>query len=232
MPTAAIPRKALSVRKFPSTRVESMPGYCQHGRKVGEQEDRGGGRKGAQAAVHRDVLGAGSAGGGDRRRTSCATFGDCRTRIRMMTPDFTTRLNWGEKPEIRMPVFIAWMISAPTTDIGIEKRPPSSDVPPITTARIASSSSQRPALLASAPRMSPATIRPAIAAQKPAEGVDRISRNAAGNPREARGRPVYADRLDQQAKRGAAHGEGGRSSATDRRDDDRHRKAEEGARCR
>ncbi len=85
----------------------------------------------------------------------------------MMTPDLTTRLNCGEKPEIRMPVFIAWMMSAPRTDMGIEKRPPSNDVPPITTARIASNSSHSPALFASAPRISPAAIKPATAAQKP-----------------------------------------------------------------
>ena len=46
-----------------------------------------------------------------------------------------------------MPVFIAWMIIAPSTDIGIENRPPISEVPPMTTARIASSSSQRPGVV-------------------------------------------------------------------------------------
>ncbi|MNT87544.1 hypothetical protein D3C72_2279700 [compost metagenome] len=66
-----------------------------------------------------------------------------------------------------MPVFIAWMMIAPMTDMAIEKRPPSSDVPPMTTARMASSSSHRPALLASAPRMSPAMMMPDIPAQSP-----------------------------------------------------------------
>ena len=78
-----------------------------------------------------------------------------------------TRLNSGGKPASRMPVLIDWMIIAPISEARIEKRPPRSEVPPMATARIASSSSQRPALLASAPRMSPVTIRPATAAQRP-----------------------------------------------------------------
>ena len=85
----------------------------------------------------------------------------------MITMALTMRLYSGGKPEMRMPVFMAWMMTAPSTDIRIEKRPPSRDVPPITTARMASSSSHRPALLASAPRMSAVTMIPAIAAQKP-----------------------------------------------------------------
>jgi len=47
----------------------------------------------------------------------------------------------------------------------IEKRPPISDAPPITTARIASNSNHKPALLASEPRISAAAIIPASAAQ-------------------------------------------------------------------
>ncbi len=47
----------------------------------------------------------------------------------MMTPNSTTRLNSGERPEIRMPVFITGMINAPTTDMGMEKRPPSGAIP-------------------------------------------------------------------------------------------------------
>jgi hypothetical protein len=42
-----------------------------------------------------------------RRWVSRVASGDCSIRIRMMTPDLTTRLNSGEKPEIRMPVFMA-----------------------------------------------------------------------------------------------------------------------------
>src|SRR5579859_70878 len=62
---------------------------------------------------------------------------------------------------------MAWMISAPQTASKRLNRPPNSDVPPITTARMASSSSQRPALLASAPMMSAAATMPASAAQRP-----------------------------------------------------------------
>ena len=54
----------------------------------------------------------------------------------MITPALTIRLNSGRNPDTRIPVFIAWMISAPTTDMTIENRPPISDVPPITTAAI------------------------------------------------------------------------------------------------
>lgn len=77
------------------------------------------------------------------------------------------RLNSGGKPADRMPVFTAWMIIAPISDPRMLKRPPSSELPPTTTARMASSSNHRPALLASAPLMSAATMMPAIEAQSP-----------------------------------------------------------------
>ena len=77
------------------------------------------------------------------------------------------RLNSGGKPDSRMPVLIDWMMRAPSSEAAMLKRPPSSEVPPTTTARMASSSSHRPALLASAPRMSAATMMPAMEAQKP-----------------------------------------------------------------
>jgi hypothetical protein len=56
------------------------------------------------------------------------------------------------------------MVSAPSSVPAIEYRPPASDVPPMTTARIASSSSHRPALLASAAWTFALIIRPATAA--------------------------------------------------------------------
>lgn len=56
------------------------------------------------------------------------------------------------------------MTSAPTTVPPMENRPPSSDVPPMTTARIASSSIHRPALLPSAADVLELIIRPAIPA--------------------------------------------------------------------
>ena len=54
-------------------------------------------------------------------------------------------------PRLRIVVVMLWMSRAPTIDPSSEKRPPVSAVPPMTTARIASSSRYRPALLASAP---------------------------------------------------------------------------------
>src|SRR5206468_1827141 len=90
-----------------------------------------------------------------------AKRGDCSSRTTRTTAAFTTRLNSGGYPDSRMPVFIAWMISAPTIASTRLKRPPNSEVPPITTARMASSSSQSPALLASAPMMSAAAMTPA-----------------------------------------------------------------------
>ena len=60
-----------------------------------------------------------------------------------------------------------WIISAPTRLAGMENRPPFRDVPPIATARIASISIKRPALLQSAPLMPALSIRPATAAITP-----------------------------------------------------------------
>ena len=68
---------------------------------------------------------------------------------------------------VKIVVVTAWMISAPITDPTSKNRPPASDVPPITTARIASSSKYNPALFASAAAMSPATINPASPAHRP-----------------------------------------------------------------
>ncbi|MNL61899.1 hypothetical protein D3C87_1858730 [compost metagenome] len=95
------------------------------------------------------------------------TGGDCKTRMKTMIAALMIRLNSGGKPESRMPVLIDWMMMAPSTEAAMLKRPPRSEVPPMTTARMASSSSQSPALLASAPLMSAAAIMPAIAAQRP-----------------------------------------------------------------
>jgi hypothetical protein len=58
-----------------------------------------------------------------------------------------------------------WMNIAPINVPVSEKRPPASDVPPMTTARIASSSMNNPALLASAALVFEAIIRPAMPAQ-------------------------------------------------------------------
>lgn len=84
-----------------------------------------------------------------------------------MTSDLISRLKVGGTPPITSVVASAWMTSAPTTESQSEKRPPASEAPPMTTARIASSSSQSPALFASAPWMSAVTTMPASAAQSP-----------------------------------------------------------------
>src|SRR5690606_24410549 len=133
-------------------------------RRIGDEKDNGGGRQRAKTAFHR---GAACLGSRLKKPKTWPTSGDCSIRIRMIIPALTMRLNSGGKPDTRMPVFIAWMISAPTTASGTENLPPSSEVPPMTTARMASSSSHSPELLASAPRISAATIMPAIAAQNP-----------------------------------------------------------------
>src|SRR5690606_5563644 len=148
-------------------------GKLQDAGEVGEQEDRQGRDEGQVAGVdHGAVLSAltGSAVRllGFRKPSRVTIAGDCSVSTRMMMPALMTRLNSGGKPETRMPVLIDWMIRAPMSAARIEKRPPFRELPPITTARMASSSSQSPALLASAPRMSAVTIMPASAAQSPA----------------------------------------------------------------
>ncbi len=80
-----------------------------------------------------------------------------------------TRFSSGGMPDSRMTELTDWMIIAPISEATMENRPPSRELPPITSARIASSSSQSPALLASAPLISAATITPAKAAQMPDE---------------------------------------------------------------
>ena len=57
-----------------------------------------------------------------------------------------------------------WMSRAPIMVPVREKRPPAREVPPMTTARIASSSIHRPALFASAALVFPAIISPATPA--------------------------------------------------------------------
>ena len=61
------------------------------------------------------------------------------------------------------------MNSAPTSVPVSENRPPASDVPPMTTARIASSSIHSPRLLALTELVLAAMISPATPAQRPAK---------------------------------------------------------------
>src|SRR5690606_26479308 len=102
-----------------------------------------------------------------RKAISWTMAGDWKVSTITMMTALMMRLNSGGKPAISMPVLIDWMMSAPSSEAMIEKRPPLSDVPPMTTARMASSSSHSPALLASAPRMSAVAISPARAAPAP-----------------------------------------------------------------
>ena len=66
-----------------------------------------------------------------------------------------------------MVVVSVWMMSAPSTLPTRVNRPPFSEVPPSTTARIASSSKSRPALLPSALFTLEVMISPAMPAQRP-----------------------------------------------------------------
>ena len=66
-----------------------------------------------------------------------------------------------------MLVVSVWMISAPSTLPRRLKRPPSSEVPPSVTARMASSSSSCPALLPSALFTFELIISPAMPAVRP-----------------------------------------------------------------
>jgi hypothetical protein len=59
------------------------------------------------------------------------------------------------------------MNSAPISDPVSENRPPASEVPPMTTARIASSSIHRPRLLAFTELVLAAMTRPAMPEQRP-----------------------------------------------------------------
>src|SRR5690606_38840330 len=137
---------------------------------VGEDEDNYGRDQRQGARVHWVTVSAlRDAAGFSRRKKNTAdcTAGDCSTRMTRTITALMTRLNSGGKPESRMPVLMAWIVIAPISEARMEKRPPSSEVPPMTTARMASSSSHSPALLASAPLMSAAAMTPASAAQSP-----------------------------------------------------------------
>ena len=97
---------------------------------------------------------------------ACAS-GDWITLTASTTAALTTSVASGGTP-IEYVVYVSvWMMSAPSTVPARLKRPPSSDVPPSVTARIASSSSSRPALLPSALRTFELMRMPAIAAVSP-----------------------------------------------------------------
>ncbi len=78
----------------------------------------------------------------------------------------TTVMALAGTPRWYMDVMVAWITSAPRTLPSSEKRPPTPrTVPPMTTARMASSSVYRPIRLASDVLMLETATRPAIPAQ-------------------------------------------------------------------
>src|SRR5262249_16242702 len=126
----------------------------------------------AERVVHCGVPVSGfvftTASAGSRWRSSIARATlDWITLTNSTTTAFTTSVASGGTP-IEYVVYVSvWMISAPSTVPARLKRPPSSDVPPSVTARIASSSSSRPALLPSALRTLELARMPAMAAVRP-----------------------------------------------------------------
>ncbi len=82
------------------------------------------------------------------------------------TPALYTSVISGAMPRMRIIVVIVWMMKAPMTVPASEKRPPASDVPPMTTAKMASISRNRPVLLGSAAVASDVIISPASPANR------------------------------------------------------------------
>ena len=129
-------------------------------------------------------------------------------------------------PTAYIDVVIAWMTSAPTMLANSEKRPPAPRaVPPITTARIASSSKFSPMLLASDVRMLELATRPAMPAQKP-QNMYAMSLIALLVDAAVEARPrVDPDRLGERPERRAAGDEPrddedhGHDEQRDRQDD-------------
>ena len=77
------------------------------------------------------------------------------------TPALNTSVISGAMPTMKIIIVIVWMMNAPITVPPSEKRPPASDVPPITTARMASISRNSPVLFGSAAVASEVSISPA-----------------------------------------------------------------------
>src|SRR5690606_12270346 len=122
-----------------------------------------GGDGGHQAAT--------SSGRAARCRARAANFsrmrGDCRSVTAITTSALNSGVTSGEMPTIVTVRVRVVMIRTPTSVPESENLPPCSDVPPMTTARIASSSMNRPALLASAAITLDARMRPARPEKRP-----------------------------------------------------------------
>src|SRR6202011_1838286 len=157
-----------------------------------QDEQRQGDRQGQQTRVHPEPSASGQRQGGGGRLGARGRGGggvevvhgaaspiwpsaamrfrirsDCRMLTTKTTSAFTTRVTSGGTPTEQMVVVSVWVMRARTTLPRGVKRPPESDVPPRTTARMASSSRSRPALFPSALFTLELTIRPAIPAQRP-----------------------------------------------------------------
>ena len=86
----------------------------------------------------------------------------------MTTKPLIARRPLAGTPTAYIDVVIAWITSAPMMLANSEKRPPAPRaVPPITTARMASSSKSLPMLFASDVRMAELATSPAIPAHRP-----------------------------------------------------------------
>ena len=120
-------------------------------------------------------------------------------------------------------VVMAWMTAAPTIAANRENRPPApSAVPPMTTARIASSSRFRPMLFASDVRMFELATRPGDTGAQPAEHVGEELHALLVHATEEARAGVDPDRLDEHAERRLAGQEPGHDEH-DRDDEERDR---------
>ena len=121
----------------------------------------------------------------NRRRnplSASAVVGDCSRQTIVTTAALNTIVAIGGMPTVYTVVTSVWMTRAPTRVPTSEYRPPASEVPPMTTARIASSSMKSPVLLASAAAVFAVRMSPAIAAQN----AEKVYDDEEQSPRTAR----------------------------------------------
>src|SRR6476469_2962593 len=119
--------------------------------------------------AHRTPASCGTAAtGGDAgpagRRSAPVNRGAWSRHTTITTAALKTSDVSGGTPIVSTDAVRVWLTIAPTSVPGSEHRPPANHVPPMTTARIASISIHRPALLASAACTFDAIIRPATPA--------------------------------------------------------------------
>ena len=116
------------------------------------------------------------------RRAKARNSGDWMRHTAATTPALYTSVISGAMPRMRIIFVIVWMMNAPITVPASEKRPPASEVPPMTTARMASISRNSPVLFGSAAVASDVIIRPGDPGEHGAHDVhrpgDRAGRHA------------------------------------------------------